>query len=347
MKDLKVFITVLLGSLLIVFGNLNNYYHSILLDYPDIVENTNKNYLKEILTISEKITEPIQNIKRHIFIEPNENIQTEQSINTTNISPHSNIQENENINEEPKTLKTEDPENGLLKPPLRFLLVGDSLVLHSFGSLTEAKIDSYDGFDCLREAHYSTGLNRIDYYNWYRRTDELINSYHPDVIIIFIGANDGQNIVANDGSIARWPSDKWNRVYQARVHRYLESFAPRVKKIYWIGHPIARTAEFQYKMSIMNNIYQKEIVNYNNVVYVDSWSRFAVNGEYSPMLEDSTGLRQFVKMSDGVHLTEHGGRILLEYLMTYLEKDIEFPDNIKQKSIKSSSEADINDNVSK
>ncbi len=211
-----------------------------------------------------------------------------------------------------------------MSPPLNFLIVGDSLVIQSFGVLTEQKLFSYEGVDVYREGHYSTGLNRIDYYDWYAKTQELIDSFEPDVLIIFIGSNDGQGIVAYDGAVHKWPSPGWDVAYRERIHKYMEDFSPQVSKLYWIGHPVPKTDNFNLKFTKMNEIYSSESLNFDNIVFINSWDRFTVNGVYSPTVADDSGLSQYVKSSDGVHLTPHGGKILTELLFTYMEKDIDF-----------------------
>lgn len=219
----------------------------------------------------------------------------------------------------------ETPEK--LNLPVKILLVGDSLVLEGFGPQFDKMLKNYEGIELHRYGKYSTGLNKIDYFDWYSYTDQLIDSIEPDILIIMIGANDGQGIVSVDGkNISFKDAENWNNAYRERVVRYLQLTNHKVKYIYWVGHPIPRDTNFYEKFERMNLIYKEESSKYSNVIYVDSWTRFAVDGKYSATLTDSQGIERTVKASDGVHLTTHGGNILSELVIEYLKEQVELSD---------------------
>jgi hypothetical protein len=96
--------------------------------------------------------------------------------------------------------------------------------------------------------------------------------------------------------------------------------------IYIVGHPIAGTENFTWKFGIMNNIYKTEAVKFPNVVYVDSWERFSVNGAFSQSIPDDNGLWQIAKSSDGVHVTDFGGGILSNLVIKEVLKSVNIVD---------------------
>jgi hypothetical protein len=250
LTDKQFYMYLLIGLTSLMILNANNIYSKSAFNHPEIKIIKNVPAIEQLLLFSQKLNNSLINIKHKLFLSPKPK--------QIEILPIAKTKVLKNTNKENQPSKFKQPQkekakNTRLHAPLRFLLIGDSLVLHSFGAQTEKQLDSYTGFVCLREAHFSTGLNRIDYFNWYRRTQELIDSYHPDIIIIMVGANDGQNIVTNEGKIARLYIVEWEKAYQARVHRYLETFSPQVKKIYWIGQPVPRSKDFYYKFKIINN----------------------------------------------------------------------------------------------
>lgn len=214
--------------------------------------------------------------------------------------------------------------------PAKIMMIGDSMILVGFGPSLESKLLKYQGISVVREGKYSTGLNRIDYYDWYKQTRTLINKHKPDVLIVMFGANDGQDIADEKGKSIRmftttkttpWTvSSAWMDVYKRRIDNYLKEFAPKVKRIYWIGHPIPKTMDFYSKFIEMNKAYKEISANYENVEYINSWDRFAVNGKYSPTLADKNGLVQTVKQSDGVHVTVHGGNILADLVLGQMDE---------------------------
>lgn len=218
---------------------------------------------------------------------------------------------------------TPEPTDNRLQPPLKILLIGDSLINEGFGPQFEKKIKTYEGMTIVRKGRYSTGLNRIDYFDWYAYTRELINAEKPNILIIMIGANDGQGIVDDDGKVyALSDTDNWNMAYTKRVNRFLNENRSSVKYIFWVGHPIPRTSDFYNKFIRMNSIYSSQCSQYSNTIYINSWSRFAVNGKFSEYVTDNNGISGIVKGSDGVHLTNHGGNILSDLVIDYLNQKI-------------------------
>jgi len=220
------------------------------------------------------------------------------------------------------TIGVQEPEK--ITPPLKFLTIGDSMMLVGFGPALENMLISYNVVGVMRDGMYSTGLNRIDYFDWYSYTDQLINQYNPDVIVVMFGANDGQGILDTDGTAYNLYTPEWERVYHDRVNRYLALFSDRVKIIYWVGHPITDSPDFQPKFLVMNSIYQSECAKYDNVVYIDTWDVFAQDGQPLSVVADSSGLSQIVKQSDGVHVTDHGGKILAEFVFNKMKEQIDF-----------------------
>ena len=61
---------------------------------------------------------------------------------------------------------------------------------------------------------------------------------------------------------------------------------------------------------------------YSNCIYVNSWDRFAINDEFIESLADNNGVVDKVKSSGGVHLTSHGGNILTDLTIDYLNTQI-------------------------
>ncbi|HOU75982.1 MAG TPA: DUF459 domain-containing protein [Candidatus Dojkabacteria bacterium] len=227
-------------------------------------------------------------------------------------------------NQTPEENPSEPPDNRL-QPPLKILLIGDSLINEGFGPQFEKKIKTFEGITIVRKGRYSTGLNRIDYFDWYAYTQQLINAEKPDILIIMIGANDGQGIVDDDGKVyALSDTENWNMAYTKRVNRFLNENRGSVKYIFWVGHPIPRTSDFYNKFIRMNSIYSSQCSQYSNTIYINSWNRFAINGKFSEYVTDNNGVSGIVKGSDGVHLTNHGGNILSDLVIDYLNQKINF-----------------------
>lgn len=262
-------------------------------------------------------------ISENKFWENVKGISSENSINEpttiSKITPTKNANISPNIT---VTIKPTIDKKAKIAPPLTVQLIGDSMILEGFGPMMRNKLLEYDGITVKLNGRYSTGLNRIDYFDWYQETTNLIQLNNPEVLIIMFGANDGQNIIAKDGSIGQLGSEKWKTIYTQRVDDYLDLISPKVDLIYWIGQPIPRPQDFYGKFSVMNPIYQTECAKYSNCRFVDEWDRFAVNGKYVAAIADDSGNIQTVKGSDGVHVTNFGGNIMADEVIKMMKKDI-------------------------
>ncbi|MEH1853581.1 MAG: DUF459 domain-containing protein [Nostoc sp.] len=89
----------------------------------------------------------------------------------------------------------------------------------------------------------STGLNRIDFYDWYSHTRELIKQNNPDVMVVVFGGNDDQSILDVNKKFRAELTPDWEKAYKERVERYarlLDGYS--VRKVYWMGHPISNVA---------------------------------------------------------------------------------------------------------
>ena len=72
----------------------------------------------------------------------------------------------------------------------------------------------YNIADTKIDYKVSSGLNRIDYYDWYARTRKIINDYQPDVVIVLFGANDPQDITDSQGKSRVILTKEWQKAYQ-------------------------------------------------------------------------------------------------------------------------------------
>jgi len=105
--------------------------------------------------------------------------------------------------------------DGRLKTPVKVLIIGDSLIEWGFGSQLENKLNHIEGVIATKRFKISSGLNRKDYFNWFTYTQDIINDENPDVLIIYLGANDGQNIIAEDGRAYTMENkENWDAVYK-------------------------------------------------------------------------------------------------------------------------------------
>ncbi|MFM6191006.1 DUF459 domain-containing protein [Planktothrix sp.] len=214
------------------------------------------------------------------------------------------------------------PKPTVEKPYTRFLFVGDSIMFDLGVKLQSNLRKTHQINHTKLDYKVSSGLNRIDYYNWYNRTTTLIKSYKPDVVVILFGGNDGQDIIDQNGRYQRLLSKGWEQAYQDRVERYAKLLsASPVRKVYWVGQPMSRKPRYNQIFTVLNKIYQNVSQAHPKIKYISTWDTFTSGGKYLAVVADKSGKRRSVKINDGVHFTSHGANIISEVVLDQMKKD--------------------------
>lgn len=220
------------------------------------------------------------------------------------------------------------------KPLTRFLLLGDSIMYAVGVEFENAAKKSDFKFDEVKvDSRHSTGLNRIDYFDWYAKTPQLISKYNPDAVVVIFGGNDDQDILDKEGKYKTSLSPEWKATYRERVERYAKLISESsVRKAYWIGHPTSSVARYREFFLVANQIYRNISETYPKLEFIDNWNSFAVNGNFSPIVADKSGKKGRVRTNDGYHFTQHGAKIVVENLMERMKKDSVLQNTVQLKA---------------
>lgn len=209
------------------------------------------------------------------------------------------------------------------RPYFRFLLVGDS-IMHSLsvGFQNAMHKAPYNLETIDVDFKISSGLNRIDFYDWFTRTSELLNLHNPDVMVIVFGGNDDQHILDTGGTLRAELTPEWEEAYQERVSRYAEILnQSSVRKVYWVGHPMSNLPRYNKFFPIFNRIYEEVAAEYPQIEFVDCWDIFAQNGDFTPVVTDKSGDKGKVRTNDGIHFTQHGADMVVDVLVEQMIED--------------------------
>ena len=121
---------------------------------------------------------------------------------------------------------------------LRVLATGDSMIQLIDHQLS----DGLGGRASVRsDARISTGISKSFMLDWVGHAKRQAASVHPNVTIMFIGANDGFNI-----GDAPCCEDAWVKAYAARVRSMMSAYRRGgVAKVYWLTIPTPRDPKRQ------------------------------------------------------------------------------------------------------
>ena len=195
--------------------------------------------------------------------------------------------------------------------PRTVLLLGDSLIVTSFGEHLETLLNEQPGIRAVRRAKSSTGLARPDFFDWMAVGREEVERHRPDVVVVIMGGNDGQGLTDGKGKAqVQWGASGWTAAYRQRVEAFLGTLAAPDRKILWVELPVTGLKNFERKLGIIRPLLREAVASREDSVHLDTKPFFtdAKGGMLKEARVDGFRKPMRLKMDDGVHFTLAGGR---------------------------------------
>ncbi len=190
--------------------------------------------------------------------------------------------------------------------PLRVLVAGDSLS----GYLGPTLNDRLSGLPArvIADQQVGTGLARPDVVDWPAQLQQRMDAENPDVVVLFIGGNDDQDLRTVDGWIPLGDTEAWRTEYQRRVAQLMDITSRPGVSVYWVGLPAMGKAHLNQYVGTINELIRTEAAARGDAVtFVDAGKALnGPDGNYAIYLPDAQGNRVEVRASDGVHPTPAG-----------------------------------------
>ena len=210
---------------------------------------------------------------------------------------------------------TTDPDRGMppLLPtaaaPLRVLEIGDSLGI-DLGDQLQSHLDAAGPSRTTMAALGDTGLANVSYYDWPAQLASLLASVQPQILVVFIGANDDQGILVNGAPLAPGTA-AWAAGYRQRVDSILREATSAGVRVVWVGLPPMANSALNAAVQGENQIYQQEMASFPGTLYVSSDGVLGnARGQYESTGVDGAGGSVTLRTADGVHLTPAGAALL-------------------------------------
>ncbi len=198
---------------------------------------------------------------------------------------------------------------------LRIAVVGDSLAA-GLGVYLEREFRPAL-VEVLRQGRVSTGLSRLDYFDWMAAMRRIESNYQPDLVVVMIGDNDNQSLLTPGNQVvAEIGSFEWPQKYEDRVEEFTRIAVDGGAHVAWVGLPIVQRKERWDVMQRQNDIFEDVVGLTPNALYVDTWDRFATReGQYTPFYWED-GRIELIRTSDGLHFNPRGYELLAEAVGT-------------------------------
>jgi uncharacterized protein len=203
--------------------------------------------------------------------------------------------------------------------PLRVLVTGDSLT-ESLGPTIANTAPAT--VHAQTDTRYGTGLVRPDFFDWASHAREQLATRDPELVVVALGANDGQGITMPDGQILPAGSPGWVDEYRRRALVVLRIWADGGRRrVYWVSLPPARSSRMDGYFQQLNGAVADAVRQVPGTAFLDLGAKLSDHGHYSDYLRDAAGQTVLARTRDGVHYTLDGARIVAGPVLTRLSSD--------------------------
>jgi hypothetical protein len=203
--------------------------------------------------------------------------------------------------------------------PLRVLEIGDSLGI-DLGDQLQSQLDAAGLASTTVAALGDTGLANVAYYDWPAQLNTLLATDHPQLVVVFLGANDDQGLYV-DGAVVEPGTAAWSTAYAQRVDAVLREATGSGARVVWVGMPPMADPDLNAAMAVEDTIYRREAEAFPGTLYVASAPVLGdASGQYQTSGTDGSGQPVALRTPDGVHLTPAGAGVLATAVIGALDR---------------------------
>ena len=197
--------------------------------------------------------------------------------------------------------------------PLRIWIGGDS-VSQVLGQQTAKAAESTGLFKATLDGRVSTGLAVPSFFNWpehFAKDVVPVGEPNPyDVMVLQFGANDGQNIQLDDGTVLKRFTPEWYAEYQSRVGKTMDLLKSpdNDRLILWTAPPPMGPNTGVHGQDKIGWIIWTEAQKRPWVRFTDFWPFFTdANLNFQHSLANADGQVRGMRQKDDVHFSDAGG----------------------------------------
>lgn len=198
-------------------------------------------------------------------------------------------------------------------------LVGDSMMAVGLSSTMLREAPRYKDLTIVRVFKSGTGLARPEVFDWQTEYPAMLGAAKPDVILVAIGANDGQGFV-EDGVTYPFGTPAWQAVYERRVEAFLKMLEQSGAPVVWVGLPPMKSESYNQRIALVNRIDYAVVKASPQAIW---FSSAGVVGDASGRFMDYgtvRGATARLRQQDGIHLSDDGAELLTEQLLPWLAR---------------------------
>ena len=210
-------------------------------------------------------------------------------------------------------------------------LVGDSMMAVGLSATLMRQAADDGKLHFVKAFRSGTGLARPDVFNWMDEYPGMMGSQNPDVVIVSMGANDGQGFVVDD-KVQLFGTTEWRRTYQARVANFLALLESGGARVVWVGLPPMRMEAYNARIAVINRIVYTVVSRDPRATW---WNSAPFVGDEAggfrefAILKDGSMMR--LRNPDGIHLSDDGAWLMSSVLVKWLDPPVEAAQAVRAK----------------
>ncbi len=147
----------------------------------------------------------------------------------------------------------------------------------------------------------------------------------PEVVVLFIGANDHQDMVDAAGQRLIEGSEAWRDEWRARLIAALDILTTDNRIVYWVTQPPMRDGALDAGVRVINEAAEEVLAERSEVTAIDIWDLFGGDGAYQDRLAGPDGNTITARISDGVHLSRPAASWVADLVFAELDVRFTFP----------------------
>jgi uncharacterized protein len=194
------------------------------------------------------------------------------------------------------------------------LATGDSMI-QIIDSFLKERLGP-GGIRVKSDARISTGISKPFMLNWVRHARRQAGRLHPDLTVVFIGANDGFPI---GGANCCGPA--WIDGYATRARSMMRFYTQAGQgRVYWLLLPAPRGGNFRQVFPAVNAALVRAASKLRGVRLIHLERIFTPGGHFRPVIRWH-GHRVDARQHDGVHLSRSGASIAASVIIAKLRAE--------------------------
>jgi lysophospholipase L1-like esterase len=203
------------------------------------------------------------------------------------------------------------------------LVTGDSMSEPMDSYLAQTL--SPDGVRVIQDPHIGTGISTTLLVDWGKLSAYQVQHYHPNAVVVFIGANDAYSMPGPNGKLVNCCSVEWATIYAQRVRQMMNTYRQDgVARVYWLTIPTMRDPARSKITNVVNAAIEVAAEPWMAQIRIINTVPVFTPGNHYRDSMTINGQPTIVRQSDGIHLNDAGSQLAAKVVLDSVDQDFTF-----------------------